>query len=241
MCALLLTAAIARAQDSAAQAAAERYAAGDYAGAAALYEALIQAGVRDGAVFYNLGSAYLQAGDQGRAMLNYRRAQALMPRAADVNARLAAVRAQRVDLLGDETAFVDSLATVTASVLTDGELMWLLWGLWALTWAALAVLLRGGQRRTTVRAVFGAALVALAFVGALAANRAYVSSSRPAAVVIAPTAAVYSGPGEAYLEIYQMHAAAEIRLLETQGEWVRFVRPDEQQGWIRQAEVTRVE
>jgi uncharacterized protein YraI len=126
-------------------------------------------------------------------------------------------------------------------VLTDGELMWLLWGLWALTWAALAVLLRGGQQRTTVRAVFGAALVALAFVGALAANRAYVSSSRPAAVVIAPTAAVYSGPGEAYLEIYQMHAAAEIRLLEIQGEWVRFVRPDEQQGWIRQAEVTRVE
>ena len=206
-----------------ARAAEERYAAGDYAGAAALYEALAQAGVRSGAVYYNLGSAYWQAGDAGRALLNYRRAQAFMPRNPDLNARLGEARARRADLLGDEAILTDSLATAAASLLTWGELAWLVWGLWAAACAALALMI-GGRRRA-------AALV----------SRGYASGNRPAAVVIAPAAAVYSGPGELYLELYQMHAAAEIRVLETQGDWARFVRPDERQGWIRRAAIALVE
>lgn len=240
-----LLAGAARAQDAEgaaalARTAEERYAAGDYAGAAALYEALAQAGVRSGAVYYNLGSAYWQAGDAGRALLNYRRTQAFMPRDPDLNARLGEARARRADLLGDEAILTDSLATAAASLLTWGELAWLVWGLWAAACAALALLI-GGRRRAAARAALAAALFGLALAGAALVSRGYASASRPAAVVIAPAAAVYSGPGELYLELYQMHAAAEIRVLETQGDWARFVRPDERQGWIRRAAIALVE
>lgn len=244
--AALLTAA-AQAQDAEgsaalALAAAERYTAGDYAGAAALYEMLAQGGARDGAVYYNLGSAYWQAGDAGRALLNYRRAQAFLPRDPDLNARLGEVRARRADLLGDETVFTDSLATAAASLLTWGELAWLVWGLWAAACAALALMIRGrGRQRAAARAALAAALFGLALAGAALVSREYTSGSRPAAVVIAPAAAVYSGPGDMYLELYQMHAAAEIRVLETRGDWARFVRPDERQGWIRRTAIALVE
>jgi tetratricopeptide (TPR) repeat protein len=225
-----------------ARAAAERYLDGDYAGAAALYEIVIQAGVHDGPVYYNLGSAYLQTGDLGRAMLYYRRAQSVTPRDPDVNAGLAALRLQRTDLLGDETIFVDSLATATAHLLTQNELVWLMWCGWVAVCVALTAVIVGNDRWAAVtRPALAVTLLMLAIAGVLLANRLYVDSHRPAAVVTTPSTAVYSGPGETYLEIYQMHAATEIRLLETRGEWVRFVRPDARQGWIRRAAVTPVD
>ena len=47
----------------------------EYAEAIQQYEALIGQGFRDAAVHYNLGNAYLESGDLGRAILNYLRAE----------------------------------------------------------------------------------------------------------------------------------------------------------------------
>ena len=52
----------------------------EYAEAIQQYEALIGQGYRDAAVHYNLGNAYLESGDLGRAILNYLRAEELSPR-----------------------------------------------------------------------------------------------------------------------------------------------------------------
>ena len=60
------------------------YEAGQFVEAAALYQALADAGAEDGTLYYNLGNACFKAGDLGRAILNYRRAQALLPRDPDV-------------------------------------------------------------------------------------------------------------------------------------------------------------
>ena len=62
---------------------------GEFAEAAQQYEALIGLGYRDTAVYYNLGNAYLEDGDLGRAVLNYLRAEELSPRDPDVIANLA--------------------------------------------------------------------------------------------------------------------------------------------------------
>ena len=57
---------------------------GDYVGAAAFYEAIVDKGYISGRLFYNLGNAYFKAGELGRAVLNYNRAQKLMPYDKDV-------------------------------------------------------------------------------------------------------------------------------------------------------------
>jgi hypothetical protein len=68
--------------------AAAAYDQGDYAGAAARYEQLLDDGWRAPELFYNLGNAYWRQGDAGRAVLNYRRAQQLAPRDADIRHNL---------------------------------------------------------------------------------------------------------------------------------------------------------
>jgi len=52
---------------------------GDYDQAFAGYHTLIDAGVRDPDVFFNLGTAFAQSGDYPRAVLNYERSLVLRP------------------------------------------------------------------------------------------------------------------------------------------------------------------
>jgi tetratricopeptide (TPR) repeat protein len=52
---------------------------GDYASAVSGYGVLVDAGVRDPDVFFNLATAFAQSGDYPRAILNYERALELRP------------------------------------------------------------------------------------------------------------------------------------------------------------------
>ncbi len=65
---------------------------GDFAGAAAGYEAVLAAGGPRAAVLYNLGNSYQKLGQYGPAILAYERARLLTPRAPDLLANLAAAR-----------------------------------------------------------------------------------------------------------------------------------------------------
>ncbi len=73
------------------------YEMGQYTQAAQAYQQLVDQGFADSALFYNLGNAHFKQGDYGRAIVNYRRAQELAPRDADIKANLALARAQAVD------------------------------------------------------------------------------------------------------------------------------------------------
>jgi len=63
----------------------------DFLRAAAQYQALLDRGIVSGALYYNQGNAFLQAGEKGRAIAAYRQAQRYRPRDPylDANLRLA--------------------------------------------------------------------------------------------------------------------------------------------------------
>ncbi len=208
------------------------YESGDYPLATLLYETVITAGAHDGVVYFNLGSSYYQSGDSGRALLNYRRAQNFMPRDLDLNINIARIRAERTDIQGDETALPDSLSAMTSSTLTATEFGWLMLALWTLWFVVLlARVLRPNWRSIIIVPLLALGIVLIAGI-VLFGSRLYVENYRPAAVVVTPIAQVMSGPGDNYLEHFQIHIATELRILETRGEWIRFILPDGQQGWI---------
>lgn len=208
------------------------YNAGDYATAIDLYEKLIRAGVTGAEIDYNLGSAYFQAADLGRALLHFRRAQEIVPRDGEVNRGLALVRALRVDIQGDDTSLIDNLAAFTAGSLTPSELGWLTFMGW-LVWCILLLLwiVRKPWRRR-LRWALAAWGVVVIFGVVLFLGRLYVEAGRPSAVVTAFLTPVMSGPGEDYIEIFDLYSAAEMRLMETNGEWARVLLPDGRQGWV---------
>ena len=67
-----------------------------YAEAAQQYEYLVkEEGLRNGHLFYNVGNSWFMAGDVGRAILNYRRAELFMPNNADLQHNLKAALEMR--------------------------------------------------------------------------------------------------------------------------------------------------
>ena len=70
------------------------YASGQYAQAAQMYRPLAERGTANATLNYNLGTAYLQSGDLGSAILYLRRAQSLAPRDTDIESHLALARSQ---------------------------------------------------------------------------------------------------------------------------------------------------
>jgi tetratricopeptide (TPR) repeat protein len=208
------------------------YQSGDYDTAISLYESLVASGAHDGAIYYNLGTAYYQTGDQTRALLNYRRAQNWIPRDSDLNANMALIRAQRLDVQSEETGLIESLSVLTSSILTLTELGWIALGVWALWFLLLSVgILRKRWGDFLRPLLIVLAVVAVAGV-TLLASRMYVNANAPGAVVVETIVTAMSGPGETYLELFQLHTAAELRLLETNGNWVRIALPDGRQGWL---------
>lgn len=60
----------------------------DYRESARTFESVLSGGFQNGAVYYNLGNAWYRAGEYGRAILNYRKAQLFRPRDSYLNANL---------------------------------------------------------------------------------------------------------------------------------------------------------
>lgn len=220
--------------------AAAAYEAGDYANAINLYRALLDSGVHDSRIYFNLGNAYFQSNNLGLALLNYRRAQQLSPRDSEIHQYLNMVRSRRIDIQGDELFWLDGLATISIAVLAYQELSWIVLALWSVFFACLIAWIPAHHWRTTLRpALIGISMLLVITLGLWIA-RGYAESNRPAAVVIENTVTVMSGPGQDYLELYTLYGAAEMRLLETRGDWLRFTLPDQRQGWIPQAAVEKV-
>jgi hypothetical protein len=210
------------------------YEAGQFAEAVVAYQALVDAGVEDGALYYNLGNAHFKAGDLGRAILNYRRAQALLPRDPDVAANLQLARAQAVDRLEteDEGVVVGLVRRVLVEWTTLDEAAAITLGLWVVLCALIvtAILWPRGRQGLT----YGIAVMAvLLAVGMLSVGvRVSEARSKAPAVVVVTSAEVRSGPGEDYLTEFSLHAGAEIRVLEQRNGWVRIALPGDLQGWM---------
>lgn len=240
---LAVSVGMAQAQESAgdiAEAARQHYEAGDYAASVEAYQLLLSAGVEDATVYFNLGNAYYEQGELGLALLFYRKAHELTPRDWELNVNMGLVRQQRFIRQGEETFLLDGLTAFTSGVMTFAELRGLAILLWFGAFGmGLAYLLREGWREV-LRGPVIALVVCLAAVLILLGSRAYTYAMRPAAVVTEAVVMVMSGPGEDYLPIYRLYGAAEVRLLESRGEWVRFVLPDMRQGWMPRTAVTEV-
>jgi tetratricopeptide (TPR) repeat protein len=205
------------------------YMIGDYETSQLLYETIIQEGFRDFRVYFNLGNAYYQSGDLGRALLNYRRAQEISPRDTDLGNNLALVRKERLDLQSDETGFAEGLAPLTTGVFNLSDLSILIFFVWTIWFILLGVAIFKPVWRYRLR-------IPLSFVGIILLLSLLLLGGRlaapPTAVVIDEVVPVRSGPGEDYLELYQLHAAAEIYVWETKNDWVQFALADGRLGWL---------
>jgi len=82
----------------------ESYEEGNFDQAIEEYQKVLDQGIRNSKVFYNLGNAYFRKNQLGKAILNYRRALSLDPRDEDSIANLRFAKLFTLDKIEEQTA-----------------------------------------------------------------------------------------------------------------------------------------
>lgn len=205
-----------------------------FASAAMHFERLTgDGGIRNGRLYYNLGNTYFRMGDLGRSILNYRRAQLLIPGDPELLRNLEYARSRRPDripspeprLLLDALFFWHydlPLAWKRGLFLASSSAFWLV--------ACLFLVTRRPSLKWSM-AVTGTLGVLL--LGSLAVDQASLWRDR-SGVVLAPEVVARKGDGETYQPSFQepLHAGTEFELLERRPGWWEVRLADGRECWL---------
>ena len=220
------------------------YEQGAYGAAADAWRRAVDAGAQSPALYENLGSAYLAAGDPGRAALAFQRGLERAPREAGLREGLDRARAEAAAPapVAPDTVGARWDAATRRWATTD-ELLFALWAGWGLAllaaYAAWRARARGPRALALTAALSGLGLLALA--GASLLARDATESAAPRAIVLAPAEA-RPGPGEALGEGFTVAPASEARLLERQGRWLHVeLAGSRDRGWLPRAVLAPIE
>ncbi len=212
------------------------YERGEYAEAIQQYESMLAKGYEDAAIYYNLGNAYLETGDVGRAILSYLRARRLSPRDPDIAANLDLALDMTVDRIeADRDTLVESASHLARMWVTPSELGLAGLLLWVLSGTAISVLTvwRVFPLRRLVGALAALGTVAAATLLLLLVTMTYANPYDSTGVVTVAAVEVVGGPGPQYPEEFALHSGAQVRVAESRHGWLRIELPGgELQGWV---------
>ncbi len=205
--------------------------------AAALYEQALASGPPNGALEFNAANAWYLAGNDGLAILHYRRGLLVRPGDARIEANLETARARRRDQLDGDAgrAVIETIAFWHRglSIRAKTTLSLAAWAAGLLALAAALLVRSTAATRGLVRGGVVAVVIALA-VGISAVVEASERARRDGAVVLADEVVLRTGDGETYPARYEnpLHAGAEVRIVEERAGWTELLLPDGKQGWV---------
>ena len=212
------------------------YAEGAYDSALTYYTKIIDAGTKNGAVYYNIGNCYYRLSMPGPARLYYEKAAVLMPNDADIEANIKFIKSIIVDRSTDEQAESDDfLTTVLYSIHTmlplNVQLITACALLFALALLCSAILLKKGLARLWL--AYGAVLCALllSVVGVSAGYKIYAMESVQYAIIMAPSVDAKNQPSGAQT-LFTAHEGTKLRIRSTVGEWCLVNLPNGASGWV---------
>ena len=202
--------------------------------AAQRFESLRSAGVRNGRLEYNWGNCLLQAGDVGRAILHYRRAQRLIPGDPMLNDNLGVARSRCVTSIkrAGRGAFLQSVFFWHYQTSVAGRAraaLFFFFSVWGLL--TLRNLVRA---RWVVATAIASVVLTLFCVGSLCVTH-WSDRNIPDGVVTEMDVVVSKGPGDGYQRLFEqpLQPGVEFMLRDlTRTGWWKIELPDGNRGWI---------
>jgi tetratricopeptide (TPR) repeat protein len=215
------------------------YKQGSYAESVTHYESIVSSGVSNGSLYYNLGNAYMRAGQPGRSLLNYRRAELRIPRNDDLHANIQYALTQSRDSI-ECRGYVGALHDICFwySRMSATEIIWTAIMLNALFW--LLLFARFFYRREGLSIALGIVLLLTIIFGVSAAVKHYTVVYAPRGVVVAPEILVRSGTSLNDTVLFKLHEAAEFVWEEERDGFVLISLCDGKKGWVQAGSIAKV-
>lgn len=214
----------------------ESYQKGAYETARDLYTRILDRGMRNGSLYYNLGNTYFRLGRTGKAIENYLSAKEWIPRSEDLEANLRYAREERKDRI-DSAASGSVLREIFfwyhRMSLPEMVRTFLLCNL--IFWGTAAV--RLFFRRPFLRGLLYISLLFGLTMGITAATRYIHTRLHQPAVIIVPETSVRSGMDPESTTLFVLHDGAEGWVDQTRDGWVLFRLPSGKKGWLKKDQV----
>jgi len=202
------------------------------------FHLLIDAGVHNGQLYYNLANAQLQAGEIGRAVLSYRRALRYMPGNPLIESNLDYARSQvrsQIPVTGSRaliSTVIEAVGVVPWSWRVIGALT-----LYVLIWVFASARMKWG--RVVPRSLPWWCALGAAIFGVTVAAPQLIHSAAREGVIISDDVTVRMGNGEGFEAQFAepIHEGVEFTVVEKRGEWLEIELPNGGRGWVRADQV----
>lgn len=202
--------------------------------AAMKFQVLVDSGLRNGKLYYNLGNAYLENGQLGRAVLNYRRAQEFIPDDPRLDANLRYARSLRRNQIAEsgEQAFLQTLFFWHYGTSLHGRFAAAI-AVYILLWVLLTARVFFPRLRWRY-ALIPVAAICLSLSLSVALNMA-ARNTHHGGVILSDHVIVRKGNGEGFEPQFkeELHEGVEFDLVERRADWLCIQLPDGKTGWIR--------
>lgn len=210
-----------------------------YLKSAMRFERLVRdGGVANGKLYYNIGNAYFRAGDLGRGILNYRRAEQFIPNDTNLQQNLAFARSRRKDSLGEkEEERVFRTLMFWHYDFSFSQRFGLFTVVFVALWGAAAA--RLFAPRPFLRWIIGiAAVLALTLGISLLVEARALRQERPG-VVLAEEVVARKGDSTTYEASFRdpLHAGTEFLVVEEREQWIHAELPDGRRCWLPSRDV----
>jgi tetratricopeptide (TPR) repeat protein len=213
------------------------YTAGRYADARKRYEQILQQGMDNERLLYNLGNAYFRLGQLGRAIWAYERALKLAPELGEARHNLELAREMAARKVKDKVVgarqppFRERLVryfSVTGATAWFYALWWVAFGL------LIVVLLLGrGVLRSVLLVLTVVAALTVGLFGWIYHERVELAEHTREAIVLEQTVPVREGPRGIATKAFEIHAGLKVRLDAREDKWWKIRLPNGLEGWVR--------
>jgi len=203
--------------------------------AAEIYEQAITDGMKNGHLYYNLGNTYFRMGNLPKAILNYVKAQNLLPRHEDVEANLEYAVRQTVDQLdGRKPHALESILFWVRDINLSEHRMALFWINLAF-WIVMAVRLRHQTPATQSARNILLALLLLALVST--GFRWHQETRQSIGVILPQQINVHSGWNTTTVALFQLHQGTLVSISQEKENWYEIELPGEKKGWTLKSNI----
>ncbi|MFH1799203.1 MAG: SH3 domain-containing protein [Candidatus Omnitrophota bacterium] len=218
----------------------EYYKKAEYEKAIIEYKKVLDKGYESEPLYYNMGNTYYKIGKLGEAILNYERAECLMPRDADLASNYGFARASIKAGLIPEKKGIWSWRPLNLYVnnFSVNELCRIASGAYVLVillFVTAVVRGKSGPRQLV-------AIVLLIIFALLSAGSVYYKAARikRAGVAITHDTEVLFGPFDSATKFFTLQEGMCVEILSEKDDWYKIRRVDGKVGWVKKPAVEKI-
>ncbi len=197
------------------------------------YRKLIEEGVDNGKLYYDLGNTYFRLDELGKAILNYRRAQRFIPEDENLRQNLAYALGQRQDKIEPKTEDLLYKTLFFWHYDLSTRLRSYIFAFFYLSFWIAAVFLLWKRRKGLLVLTAATLFCALLFLSSLLVEN-FAARRKQAGVITAAEVMARKGDSANYQPSFQepLHAGTEFNLVEDRQQWIYIELEDGRRCWV---------